>query len=83
MVMLVEEIAEHLTEFSLPAVHRFLEALERAQRQCSDFPDMGAPGTRSGTRRLVVRHYVVSCRRRRANVETFAIRHSSRRDPRL
>ena len=78
----VEEIAEYLTEFSLPAAHRFLEALERAQRQLSDFPDSGAPGARPGTRRLVVGDYIVSYRRRGAEVEIFAVRHTSRRDSR-
>jgi hypothetical protein len=33
----IEEIAEYLTEFSLPAAHRFLQALERAQQQLSEF----------------------------------------------
>jgi plasmid stabilization system protein ParE len=79
----VEEIAEYLTEFSLPAAHRFLEALERAQRQLSDFPDSGAPGTRPGTRRLVVGDYIVSYRRRGADLEIFAVRHASRRDSRI
>ena len=78
----VEEIAEYLTEFSLPAARRFLEVLERAQRQLSEFPDSGAPGTRPGTRRLVVGDYIVSYRRRGADIEIFAVRHASRRDSR-
>lgn len=79
----VEEIAEYLIGFSLPAAHRFLEALERAQRQLSDFPESGAAGNRPGTRRLVVGNYIVSYRRRGADVEIFAVRHASRRDSRL
>jgi addiction module RelE/StbE family toxin len=78
----VEEITEYLTEFSLPAAHRFLEALERAQRQLSEFPDSGASGTRPGTRRLIIGDYIISYRRRGADAEIFAIRHASRRDSR-
>jgi plasmid stabilization system protein ParE len=72
-----------MTEFSLPAAHRFLQALERAQQQLSEFPDSGAPGTRPGTRWLVVGDYILSYRRRGADVEIFAVRHARRRDARL
>ena len=79
----IEEIAEYLTRFSLPAAHRFLQALERAQQQLSEFPESGAPGARPGTRRLVVGDYILSYRRRGIDVEIFAVRHASRRDSRL
>ena len=78
----VAEIAEYLNEFSLPAAHRFLEALERAQRQLSEFPDSSAPGVRRGTRRPVVGDYIVAYRQRGAGVEIFAVRHASRRHSR-
>jgi plasmid stabilization system protein ParE len=65
------------------AAQRFLRALERAQRQLSDFPDSGTPGVRPGTRRLVVGNYILSYRRHGEDVEIFAVRHGRRRDARL
>jgi len=79
----VEEIAAYLAEHSPPAAQRFLQALERAKRQLSEFPNSGAPGLRPGTRRLIVDDYIVSYRRRDGEVEIFAVRHASRRDARL
>jgi len=76
----IREIAIYLAEHSQPAAQRFLEALERAQQQLSDFPNSGAPGLLPGTRRLIVGNYVVSYRRRGSDVEIFAVRHSRRRD---
>ena len=78
----VEEITASLAEHSPPAAERFLEALGRAEQQLSKFPDSGAPGLRPGTRRLVVGNYTVSYRRRRAEVEIFAVRNARRRDAR-
>lgn len=79
----IEEIARYLGEYSPAATRRFLEALERAQQQLSDFPNSGTPGVRPGTRRLVVGAYIVSYRRHGSDVEIFAVRHASRRDARL
>jgi len=78
----VEEITASLAEHSPPAAERFLEALGRAEQQLSEFPNSGAPGLRPGTRRLVVGNYIVSYRRRRAEVEIFAVRNARRRDAR-
>ena len=50
----VEEIAAFLAEHNPPAAERFLEALARAYQLLSEHPDVGAPGIRPGTRRLVV-----------------------------
>ena len=79
----VEEIMAFLAEHSPPAVQRFSEAMGRAERQLSQFPNSGAPGVRPGTRRLIVGDYILSYRRRDAGVEIFAVRHASRRDARL
>ena len=78
----VEEITASLAEHSPPAAERFLEALGRAEQQLSEFPNSGAPGLRPGTRRLVVGNYIVSYRRRGAEVEIFAVRNARRRDAR-
>jgi toxin ParE1/3/4 len=79
----VEEIAAFLAEHNPPAAERFLEALARAYQLLSEHPDVGAPGIRPGTRRLVVGNYVVSYRRHRHDVEVFAVRDARRRDARF
>jgi len=76
----IREIVTYLAEHSLPAAQRFLEALERAEQQLSQFPNSGAPGLVPGTRRLIVGSYIVSYRRRGVNVEIFAVRNARRRD---
>ena len=78
----VDEIAAYLAEHSPPAAQRFLQALERAQQQLSQFPNSGAPGLLPGTRRLIVDRFIVSYRRRDGDVEIFAVRHATRRDAR-
>ncbi|MGC2412546.1 MAG: type II toxin-antitoxin system RelE/ParE family toxin [Stellaceae bacterium] len=77
----IDEIAAYLAERSLPAARRFLEALERAHQLLSEFPNSGAAGLSPGTRRLIVGDYILSYRRRGA--EIFAVRHARRRDARL
>ena len=78
----IREIATYLGEHSAPAAQRFLEALERAEQQLSQFPNSGRPGLLPGTRRLVVGNYIFSYRRRGSDVEIFAVRHARRRDAR-
>jgi plasmid stabilization system protein ParE len=78
-----EEIEAYLAEHSPPAAERFRELLGGAERQLSQFPNSGAPGVRPGTRRLIVGSYILSYRRRGADIEIFAVRHASRRDARL
>ena len=77
----IREIATYLEEHSRPAAQRFLEALERAAQQLSQFPNSGAPGLVPETRRLILGNYILSYRRRGSDVEIFAVRHARRRDP--
>ena len=63
-----EVIEAYLAKHSARAAVQFREALERAERQLSAFPDSGVPGIRPGTRHLVVGAYIVSYRRRDADV---------------
>ncbi|MGD9617623.1 MAG: type II toxin-antitoxin system RelE/ParE family toxin [Alphaproteobacteria bacterium] len=78
-----EEIIAFLSEYGERPAERFRALLRRAERQLADFPDSGASGARPGTRRLVVGDYILSYRRRGADVEIFAVRHARRRDSRL
>jgi plasmid stabilization system protein ParE len=73
-----EEITASLAEHSRAAAQRFTDSLGRAELQLAQFPNSGAPGPLSGTRRLIVGDYVVSYRRRGSDVEIFAVRHTRR-----
>jgi plasmid stabilization system protein ParE len=79
----VEQVTAFLAEYSQSAAARFLEAIGRAEQQLAEFPNSGAAGLSPGTRRLIVGDYIVSYRRRAADVEIFAVRHARRRDARL
>lgn len=78
----IDLIAAYLDEHSPTAAQRFLDALQRAQRQLADFPNSGPPGLRPGTRRLAIGEYILSYRRRGEAVEIFAVRHARRGDAR-
>ena len=75
----IREIATYLEEHSRPVAQRFLEALERAEQQLSQFLNSGAPAPRW----LIVANHVVSYWRRGGDVEIFAVRHACRRDARV
>lgn len=79
----IEEITAFLAEYSEPAARRFSEAIDRAEQQLAEFPNSGPMGLSPGTRRLIVGDYILSYRRRGANIEIFAVRHARRRDARL
>jgi addiction module RelE/StbE family toxin len=76
----IRDIADYLAEYSPPAAGRFREAMQQAQERLAAFPNSGAPGFASGTRRLVIGDYIVSYRVRREIVQIFAVRHAKRRD---
>ena len=78
----VRREAEYLDQRRPEAAHDFLAAIERAQRQLSEYPMSGPPGLIPDTRRLVVGPYILSYRVRRGVVEVFAVRHGRRRDAR-
>lgn len=60
---------------------RILEAVERL----ADYPNLGRPGRKPGTRELVVPHtpYVIPYRVRGERVEVIAVFHGSQRWPDL
>ena len=76
----VLDIVAYLAEHSDAAATRFLDDLRKADERIATFPNSGAPGSMSGTRRLVMGDYIVSYRVRREVVEIFAVRHAKRRD---
>jgi plasmid stabilization system protein ParE len=79
----IEEITAFLEEHSVPAMQRFLASLERAEQLLSEYPDIGAPGARPGTRRLIVGSYILSYRGRGQAIEIFAVRDARRRNARF
>lgn len=78
----IRAITLYLAEQNPVGVRRLRAAMAAAERQLAEFPESGAPGVVSGTRRLVVGNYIVHYRRRGGAVEIFAVRHASRRDAR-
>ena len=74
--------SEYLREHRPAAAQRFIDAIDRAARQLSEYPMSGPPGLIPDTRRLVVGPYILSYRVRRGIVEVFAVRHGRQRDAR-
>jgi toxin ParE1/3/4 len=75
-------IVAYLAEHRPVAARRFLDQLAQAQERLSAFPNSGAPGLVSATRRLVLGDYIVSYRVRQEMVQIFAVSHAKRRDAR-
>lgn len=73
-------IVAYLAEHSDITAMRFLDDLRKAEERLAAFPNSGAPGLATGTRRLVFDGCVVSYRVRHEVVEIFAVRHAKRRD---
>lgn len=73
-------IVAYLAEHSDAAATRLLDDLRKAEERIAAFPNSGAPGLASGTRRLVIGDYIVAYRVRRETVQVFAVRHAKRRD---
>lgn len=73
-------VVAYLAEHSDAAAVHFLDDLRKAEERLAAFPNSGAPGLATGTRRLVIGDYIVSYRARREVVEIFAVRHAKRRD---
>jgi plasmid stabilization system protein ParE len=73
---------EYLRDHRQGAAERFIDAIDRAARQLSEYPMSGPPGLIPDTRRLAVGRYILSYRVRRGVVDVFAVRHGRQRDAR-
>jgi plasmid stabilization system protein ParE len=78
--MWIRRESEYLRDRRSRAVERFIDAIDRAAQQLSEYPMSGPPGLIPDTRRLVVGPYILSYRVRRGVVEVFAVRHGRQRD---
>jgi addiction module RelE/StbE family toxin len=78
------DLHEYISESSEPAADHQVAILLNATNSLSDFPEMGRPGRRRGTRELVVSGtpYVVAYRIRNEVIEILAVIHGARRWPR-
>ena len=80
--MWIRRESEYLRDRRSGAVERFIDAIDRAAQQLSEYPMSGPPGLIPDTRRLAVGPYILSYRVRRGVVEVFAVRHGRQRDTR-
>jgi toxin ParE1/3/4 len=62
------------------AGERLAERFEAAYKQLADFPLSGAPGSRPGTRRLVIAPYALTYRDSPSGIEIIDIRHGRQRE---
>jgi len=74
----IYDILEYLNGRNPAAGRRLTERFEAAYRQLSEFPLSGVR-SRAGTRRLIVRPYVLTYRATAAGVEILDIRHGRQR----
>ncbi len=81
--MWIRRESEYLRDRRSGAVERFIDAIDRAAQQLSEYPMSGPPGLIPDTRRLVVGPDILSYRVRRGVVEVFAVRHGRQRDARV
>jgi len=75
---------EYIAESNEPAADQQVAILLNATNNLSDFPEIGRPGRRRGTRELVVSGtpYIVAYRIRLTVIEILAAVHGARRWPR-
>ncbi len=80
----LELASEYIAERNAAAAEHFLDSVFRAVRGLEDFPAMGRPGRRSGTRELVIRGspFVVAYRVKDDQVEIVTVVHGAQRWPR-
>ncbi|CAN7309586.1 type II toxin-antitoxin system RelE/ParE family toxin [Phyllobacterium sp. LjRoot231] len=75
----LEEIA-YVAEHSPSAAAKITEKMRDLQKRLADFPDLGVRGAISGTRRVVMKPYVLTTRFKDKVLEIAAIRHSRQGD---
>jgi toxin ParE1/3/4 len=78
------DLHEYIAESSEPAADQQVAILLYATNILSDFPEMGRPGRRRGTRELIVNGtpYIVAYRIRNSTIRILAVVHGARRWPR-
>jgi len=78
------EVYSYIAESSPSAAENQVELIVSATRRLAEFPEMGRPGRRRGTRELVVpgTTYIVAYRVRLSSVRVLAVIHGAQRWPR-
>ena len=79
----LESMADYIARDNPQAAYEVTEAIRRAALRLGDFPQLGRPGRRAGTRERPVAGvpYVLIYRIRGAAVEILEVFHTSRRFP--
>ena len=75
------EIERYIEQERPEAAERVAAHLGSSVEYLAEFPEMGRPGPRPGTRSLIIPPYVISYRVRRARLEILSIWHGRRRGP--
>lgn len=78
----IRVIAAYLAEYGPAGAQRFRDAMTKALRQLSEYPNSGPPGLIPGTRSLVIGDDIVAYRRLGDEVQVFAVRHGRQGDAR-
>jgi plasmid stabilization system protein ParE len=72
----------HLLEVNPQAAHKFAERFREFRSNLGQFSGMGIHGDISGTRRVVMKPYVIIVRLKGDAIEIIAIRHGKQKDAR-
>jgi len=77
------ELHTYISESNIAAADNQVAIVLHAANSLANFPDLGRPGRRRGTRELVVSGtpYIVAYRNRKSAIEILAVIHGSRRWP--
>ena len=78
------DLHAYISEDNPVAAEQQLELIDSSATSLADFPEMGRPGQRSGTREFVVPRtpYIVAYRIKPDTIEILAVMHGAQRWPR-
>ena len=78
----IRAIASYLADYSPAAASRFRDAMAKALRQLSEYPNSVPPGLIPGMRSLIIGDTIIAYRRIGDAVQIFAVRHGRQGDAR-
>jgi len=70
----------YIAQHNPSAAEKIVEKMRALRERLADFPDIGVRGDIPGTRRVILKPFVVTVRNGRRGVEIAAIRHAKQRD---
>ncbi|MDX8529909.1 type II toxin-antitoxin system RelE/ParE family toxin [Mesorhizobium sp. VK25A] len=70
----------YIAERNPPAAEKIVRKMRELRERLADFPNIGVRGDIPGTRRVVLRPFVLTVRKGRNGVEIAAVRHAKQGD---